>query len=407
VSEPPSEALPRRLLLILGALSGMAAISIDMYLPALPAIRSALGAPAGEVQLTLSAFFVGIAIGQLVYGPLSDRHGRRPVLIVGIALYIVASALCASAASVSHLIGWRFAQGVAASVGGVVARAIVRDVCTTDSAAQALSVIFIVMLAAPLLAPWVGGQVLAVAGWRAIFWLLTGFGALCLTAAALGLEETHPHRARSAAGLVPVIAAYAAVLRHGRTVGFILTGALFFAGFFAYLSGSPFVYIEVFGVAPEHYGYLFAINVVGIGTVTWLNSRLVGELGAERMLTMGVAVAAGGGLALLGVALTGLGGLWGVVACLVFYVSTIGLVAANSSAAALAPFPHIAGAGSAVIGAVQFGTGAVSGAVLGQLHDGTPVPMAAIMAASGIGALAARLALARHHPTGNTDRWTG
>jgi len=401
VSTEPAHAgaLPRRLLVLLGALSAMGALSIDIYLPALPGIARALHTGTAEAQLTLGAFFIGIAGGQLLCGPLSDRFGRRPVLLAGVALYAVASALCASAQSIETLIGWRLVQGVAASAGAVVARAVVRDVCTTDAAARALSVIFLVMLTAPLLAPAVGAQILGLAGWRAIFWTLAAFGAACLAVATAALPETH--HGRAADGLRGALASYAAVLRNRRSVGFTLTGAAYSIGFFAYLSGSPFVYIETYGVDPQTYAYLFAVNVLGIMAATFVNGRLVGHLGAERMLSVGVSVAAIGGLTVLGVVWTGLGGLTGLVASLLIFVSTIGLVAANSTASALAPFPHAAGAGSALIGATQFATGALAGIVLGRLADGTALPLAALIAISGIACAAARAGLTR--PDGGTD----
>ena len=385
------------LIVVLGMLAAFGPMSIDMYLPSFPAIAAGLATDAGRVQLTLSTFFAGFAAGQLVYGPLSDRLGRRPVLLVGIVLYVAASAACAVAAGIEQLIAFRLLQALGGGAGTVIARAIVRDHFDTDHGARVMSLMMLVTGLAPLLAPLVGGQVQALAGWRAVFWVLTGFGAVCLAAVLLRLPESNPaaRRAGGARGLAPILAGYAGVLRSPVAVGNIAAGGFAFAGMFAYIAGTPFVYIELFGVPPQAYGLLFGLNVVGMMTGSLLNSRLVLGRGAAPMMRLGLAVACAGGLVLLATAATGASGLVGIVVPLFFYVGLLGLIASNAMARASRPFPAHAGTVAALFGCAQFGLGALAAVAVGALHDGTPLPMAAVIAACGVVAFVAERWAAR------------
>lgn len=392
-SAPPRP--PSRLLLILAALAAFGPLSIDMYLPSLPTIGAELGAGTGQVQLTLSLFFIGAALGQLFYGPMSDRLGRRPLLLIGISLYVLSSAAAAMAGGIEALIAFRLLQALGGAAGTVIARAIIRDLVGGDAAARALSLLTLVMGTAPLAAPLIGGQVLIWLGWRAIFWLLAVFGLACLAAVLLAVPETNPPERRHRLSLGGMVAAYFRVLAHRRSFGCLLTAGMAFAGMFAYISGTPFVYIEVFGVPPQLYGFLFGLNILGIMSGAFLNSRLVLRFGRNRMLSVGVGMTAIAGLALLATALSGVAGLLGIVVPLFFYVGSLNLIAANAMARVLDTFSHFAGTAAALFGLCQFGLGAVAGALVGQLHDGTPVPMAAVIAVTGVSALAARHLLAR------------
>lgn len=384
------------LIWILGLLAAFGPMSIDMYLPSLPAIGRDLSATAADVQLTLSAFFVGFAVGQLVYGPLSDRYGRRPMLLTGISLYVVTSALCALSPDVDDLIVYRLLHALGGGAGTVVARAIVRDKFDTDRGARMLSFMMLITGLAPLLAPLIGGQVLTLFGWRAIFWVLAGFGLICLLTVLFWLDETNPPDRRSRRGLLQTFAGYAEVLTHRKAVGCILAGGSAFAGMFAYISGTPFVYIELFGVAPTHYGYLFGLNVVGLMAGAYLNGRLVLRFGARRLMAVGTGMLVLAGIALLAAAWTGAGGLVGIVLPLFFYVAPLSFIGANAIARATADFPDRAGGVAAVFGAAQFGFGAIAGAAVGQLHDGSAVPMALVIAVCGLlCVLADRLLAAR------------
>lgn len=390
-SRPPDRAARTRartdsvlIILLLGTLTALGPLSVDMYLPGLPAIGRDLTASAGDVQLTLSLFFVGFALGQLAYGPLSDRYGRRPMLIGGLILYVATSAWCAFAQSIDELVAARFLHALGAGAGAVIARATVRDLFESDRGAQVLSLMLLVTALAPLLAPLTGGYLLKYAGWRMIFWVLTGFGILAFAAAMVFLPESNPKERRADKRLSDLFTGYVDVMRDPAVVGCTLTGGVTFAALFVYLTGSPFVYIEVFGVAEEHYGWIFGINVIGLMACSFLNSRLVVRLGAARMLTLGVVTIAAGGTVLVGLAAFEIGGLVGIIAPLFFVIAPLALVGANCLSLATRNQPRRAGTVSALFGAVQFGFGAIASLILAEFQDGTALPMAAAMGAASI-----------------------
>jgi DHA1 family bicyclomycin/chloramphenicol resistance-like MFS transporter len=383
-----ADVTSRGLTLVLGALTAFGPLSIDMYLPALPALADSFGASPGRVQLTLSAFFLGFGAGQLVYGPLADRWGRRPPLLAGIGLYIGASALCALSTSVAWLIALRLVQGLGACAGPLITRAVVRDLYERDRAARMLSLMMLVMGAAPLLAPLLGGQLLRAFGWRSIFAALAVFGVLCFLTAGLFLRETLGEARRSRAGVPAMVARYGALLADRAYLGYTVSSGAAYAGMFAYFAGSPFVFIRLHGVAAEHYGFLFALNVIGLMACAAVNSRLVPRHGAARLLRHGVAAVALAGGCLLLAAATGWGGLAGLVIPLLVFIASLSFVGANALASALVAFPHMAGTASALAGTIQFGFGAASGAAVSVLHDGTALPMAAVIAAAGLTSLA-------------------
>jgi DHA1 family bicyclomycin/chloramphenicol resistance-like MFS transporter len=361
-----------------------------MYLPALPAIAADLQAPYAAVQQSLSAFVLGLAAGQLLFGPLSDRVGRRPILALGLSLYVIASGALALAQDVPELVLLRLLQALGGAAGVVLARAIVRDLYQGVEAARALALVMLVTGTAPLLAPLIGGWLLALADWRAIFWLLAGFGALILAASRRVLPETR--RGKGTGGLGPALLR---PLAERETLGFMLAGGFAFAGMFAYIAATPFVYIELFGVSPQRYGLLFGLNVVGIMTGSFASARLVGRLGVRRLLGFGTAVIALAGLALLIITTQASPGLVPIVVALFCYVGMMGLIGANAVAGALERWPEIAGSVSALLGATQFGFGALAGVVVGLLHDGSAAPMGIVIGSCGVAALAARLLLVR------------
>ncbi len=366
-------------------------LSVDMYLPALPTIARELAAPYAQVQQSLSAFVLGLAAGQLLSGPLSDRVGRRPVLAAGLILYALASAALALASDVPQLIGLRLLQALGGAAGVVLARAIVRDLYQGVEAARALAFVMLVTGIAPLIAPLIGGWLLLVAGWRAVFWLLAAFGVLILLAARLVLPETR-RPGTAAPGLART---FLVPLGDPATLGFILSGGFAFAGMFAYIAATPFVYIELFGVSPQRYGLLFGLNVVGIMAGSFASARLVARLGVRRLLGLGTIVIALAGLALMIITSQATPGLVAVVVALFFYVGMMGLIGANAVAGALERFPEIAGSVSALLGATQFGFGALAGVAVGLLDDGTAAPMGLVIGACGLAALAARFLLIR------------
>lgn len=398
-TRPPERAAPLRaasggflIILVLGSLTAIGPMSIDMYLPGLPAIGQDLGASPGDVQLTLSMFFIGFAVGQLAYGPLSDRYGRRGMLFGGLLLYIGTSVWCALALTIDELVIARFLHALGGGAGAVIARATVRDLYDTDRGAQVLSLMLLVTALAPLLAPVSGGYVLKFFDWRTIFWILTGFGVLAFFAALLFLPESNPREKREGRRLSELFTGYYQVLRDPAVVGCTLTGGFTFGALFAYLTGSPFVYIQVFGIAEEHYGWIFGINVIGLMGFSFLNSRLVVRLGSARMLSVGIFIIALAAGVLLLFAGFRIGGLVGVVAPLFFVIAPLALIGANCLSLAARNQPSRAGTVSALFGAVQFGMGAIASLILSELQDGTALPMAGVMAGSAfLGLIAERL----------------
>ena len=384
-------SLPR-LTLVLGALAAFAPMTTDMYLPSLPTLAREFEATGGAVQLTLAAFFIGLAAGQLLYGPLADRYGRKPPLYAGIVLFIAASALCALAPSLDALVALRFLQATGCCAGIVISRAVVRDLFEAHEAARMFSLIMLVMGVAPILAPLVGGYLLVLLGWQSIFWALALFGALCLVAAVAWLPETRaPHAAVPLSRALP---GYLLLLRDRRFLGFALAGGLAQGGMFAYISGSPQVFIDVYGVPAQHYGWLFGLNAFGLIAASQLNRRLLRRLGPRAVLDRVALVNAVLGAVLLLLAVTGVLGFAGILLPLFGYVATLGMIFPNSQALALAEHGVRAGTASALIGTLQFGVAGIASSLVGALYDGSALPMAAVIAVCGVLALLAGRVLA-------------
>lgn len=375
---------PRRLIVLLAALTAFGPLSIDFYLPSLPSIAVDLGAPVASVQLTISVFLGGISLGMLLYGPLSDRFGRRRLLLGGMLLYILASLGCALCVNAGQLTVLRLAQALGAAASTVLARAIVRDLFAVSQAARTLSLMHLVTMVATLIAPLLGSYLMHVAGWRSLFIALAAYASVCLVWVYLGIPETHPAERRGAS-LRSAFRAYGRLLGSAQALGLILCMALCFAGMFAYITASPFIFIEYFGVTPQHYGALFGLNIAGVIVVTLANARLLARLGPHRMLQFGVSVAALSGTALLILGLSGVGGLAALVVGLLCYISVTGLLGANCLARLFAVFPEQAGAAAGLAVATQFGLGMLASAWVSAWHDGTPLPMTVIIACTGIG----------------------
>lgn len=374
----------RRVRLVLSALLAFGSISTDLYLPALPDIASALHADTGTVELTVTGYLAGFSVGQLLWGPISDRYGRRGPVAIGLLLFVIGSAGCALSVAAWQILGWRVVQAMGACAGVVLARAMVRDLYSGDRAAQVLSTLMMVMAIAPLLGPLLGGQILLLAGWRAIFWVLVGVGLLTL-AALLALPETLQPERRSTEKMTHALVSYGRLLRHRSLLGYAGAGGFFFCGTFAYIAGTPFAYIGYHHVPPQLYGLLFGLGIVGLIGTTFINARVVMRVGRDRMLRVGTAGAMVASLALGVTSWTGWGGLIGLVAPLFVFIGVTGFIIANSIAGALARFPQRAGMVSALVGAIQYGAGIVGSALVAAFADGTPWPMGWVIAVSGVG----------------------
>lgn len=373
-------------LAVLAGLTAMGALSIDMYLPSFTAIAKDMGVGTNMVQLTLATFLVGLAVGQMFYGPLSDRFGRKPPLYFGIAIYFVASLFCIFAQNIETLIVLRFFQGLGGSAGMVIPRAMVRDRMGAEGSARAFSMLMLVFGLAPILAPFIGGIMLVVASWRGIFVVLTIFGLLCLVGSSKLLTETVDRHQAKPLHVGRILRQYWGLLRHKQFMAYVLCGGLMQAGMFAYISGGPFVIIELHGIKPQYFGFVFASNAIGLIAASQINARLVMKRSAEAvlgkvlwwpaLLTVVVMVAVAAGLESLPLLLVGFFG----------FLSAYGFVGPNTSAIALKQQGHQAGTAAALMGTLQFGVGMSSSVVMSVWHDGTALPLVTVMAFCGVAA---------------------
>ena len=374
------------LLIMLGALAGLTPLSVDMYLPAIPSIAADLGARVEAVQLTISTFLIGFAIGQMFYGPLADSFGRKPVILFGLALFTLASVGCLLADNLPSLLFFRLLQAIGGAAGAVVVNALLRDLFQGEEVVRAMTLVILTSTLAPLVAPLLGGLLLRW-GWTSIFGVLVVLGGLLWLAVLMLLPETLKSDHRQPLRWRTVLSNYALVLRHRRAMAGILASALVSGGMFAFISGSPYVYIQFFGVSPQHYGLLFGLNVLFLMVVTYLNGRLVKRVGMLPMLRIGLGLMGLASLVLLFNGLLGCGGLWSIVIPVSCYVSQLGLIGANATSHALGFFPANAGTASALAGTLRFGIGALAGLVVNSFTATSPLPMAAVMACCGLLAL--------------------
>jgi DHA1 family bicyclomycin/chloramphenicol resistance-like MFS transporter len=372
-----------KVLAVLSTLMGFASISTDVYLPGMPAMAHALGADTGTSEWTISSYLIGFALGQLLWGPIGDRMGRRLPVAIGLVLFCLGSIGCASAATIWQVIGWRMVQAAGASAGVVLGRAMVRDLYAGDRAAQMMSTLMIVMAIAPLLGPLVGGQLLTIGSWRIIFVFLVAVGLVTLLALAT-LPETLPVAARNREPLSKAVADYVRLLRGRKLWGYIGAGGFFYAGMFAYVAGTPFAYITYHHVAPQLYGLLFASGVVGIMGGNFANARAIARYGSDRLLTAGTLLAAISGLLVALAASFDVGGLWGLFVPLLLFTGATGFIVANAITGALALEPTMSGALSALIGATQYGAGIFGSALVGLLANGTAAPMGWVIGVTGV-----------------------
>ncbi|MQA98261.1 MAG: Bcr/CflA family efflux MFS transporter [Streptosporangiales bacterium] len=376
---------------LLGALTAIGPLSLDMYLPGLPAVAQDLRAAESQVQLSLTACLIGMAAGQLLIGPLSDQWGRKRLLVGGLAAYAIASLLCALAPSATALIALRLLQGVAGGAGVVIARAIVRDEHSGATAALYFARLTLVTGLAPILAPMLGGQVLRVTGWHGIFVLLGVFGVLITAWSAAGLPETLAPERRAQTGLGNTLRTMLTLLKDRVFLGYVLGMGLAFSGMFAYISGSPFVIQEVYGATPQEYSLLFGGNALALVIVGQVAGRLAGRFPMRRMLRIGLSVAALSSVALLVAAYAD--SPVAVIAALFVFVASLGSIMPTTMGLALDRHPEAAGTASALMGVLQFGLAGAAAPVVGLLGGTGAVPMATVIAAAAVSGLVAMTAL--------------
>jgi MFS transporter, DHA1 family, multidrug resistance protein len=371
------------LTVVLGGLTAFAALTIDMYLPAMPQLAGHFGTGSAQVQLTLTACLFGLAVGQLVAGPLSDTTGRRGPLLAGLAIYTVVSLACALAPSVWALAGLRLLQALGAAAGVVIARAIVRDLYSGVELGRRYSALMLVTGLAPILAPLIGAQVLRVTDWRGIFVTLAGFGLLLLVVSALLLPETLPPERRRPASFPETLRTCRRLLADRFFLGCTLSCGLSFAVMFAYISGSSFVLQDGFGLSAQQFGIVFGVNAIGIMAAVQVNARLLGRLTARTLFLAGLVSTAVGALVVLVAAVADLG-LVGLVPALFVCVASIGLVLPNGTTLAMADHPETAGTASALLGVLQFVVGGLAAPLVGLGGDATALSMALVMAGCGV-----------------------
>lgn len=393
------EGLALLAILTLALLAAIAPLAIDMYLAAFPTMADDLGTDPASIQLTLTTFMAGLAIGQLVIGPLSDRWGRRRPLLVGGLVCVLASALCAVAPNVGLLIVFRFVQGFAGAAGIVIGRAIVADTLKGAAAARIFSLLAIMSGLAPVTAPLLGGALLGPVGWRGVFGVLTGAAIVMLLGSSLVLRETLPPSRRHSGGVTATFQAARGVLSNRGYLGYLLAFVFSFGSMFSYISASPFVLQTAFGLSAGWYSVAFAANAFGLTSASLVSARLVGRVGPRRLLTIGVSTLFTADILLATLAATGSLAAWSVLTLLWLGVSSMGLIMGNAASLAVAQTPESAGTGAAVIGAGQFALAAVVSPLVGLGGEDTAVPMAVAMVVSATVAVLGLAMLTRRGPT--------
>ncbi len=388
-----------QIIFFIATLVAIGPMATDLYLPALPALTQAFDTGHSRVQLTLSLFFIGFAIGQLIYGPLSDRFGRKPVLLIGLIIFVISSAAATFANSIESLIVIRLFQALGGCAGPVLGRAMVRDLYDPQEGGRMLSHIASAMALAPAVAPIIGGFLTALYGWEANFWFLLAYGLLALAVLVFVLPETIRRKNPDATKIGHLVKNYRTLIQHQRWRLYTLICSFIFAGLFAFLSGSSFVLIEYLGVTEQHYGFLFATIVAGYMIGSQMSARLSTRYRAFTLIRLGCWLGVIAGAVMLLLSLLGTHSVTNIIAPQFFFMMAVGMVLPLALAGALAPFPHMAGTASALLGTTQMIIAAAHGGLVGYLYTGTPTVMASGIAFAGLAAFLAmqRLKYVSHH----------
>ncbi|KYZ76080.1 MFS transporter [Anaerosporomusa subterranea] len=387
-----------RLVLILGSLSTFGPLSIDMYLPALPNLSEDLHASTSLVQLSLTACLLGIALGQIFAGPVSDVHGRRGPLLIGLAAYVISSLLCAFSFSIELFLLMRFIQGLAGSVGIVISRASVRDLYSGTEMTRFFALLMLVNGAAPILAPIFGGQILQFTSWRGVFLVLAAIGIFMLLAVFFGLHETLPAERRSRGGIANTLKTFQTLLKNKTFIGYGLSQGFAYAAMFSYISGSPFVIQNIYGVSPQMFSVFFAINGLGIIFAGQITGRLAGRIPEKNLLATGLTLAFLGGISLLAMILAG-GSLITILVPLFFVVSSVGIIGTSSFSLAMQEQAKAAGSAAALLGLLSFILGGVMAPFVGIAGSFSALPMGMIIASSETAAVLSYLMLVKRQPS--------
>ena len=373
-----------KMVVILGALTAFSAMSIDMYLPAFPEIARDLGVTLGTVQLSVSAFLYGSAAGQIFYGPLADRWGRRLPLLFGLGIYVISTIGCALVHSGGGLLFWRVVMAVGGGAGMVISRAVVRDLYDTAEAARMFSLLMLVMGAAPILAPLAGGQLLLLTGWRGIFGFLGFFGVLSLLGAYLWLPESLPAGKRMSLSAHEMTRIYGGLCKNRIYLRYAIALGCVAGVNFSYIAGAPLIFIELHGISPQHFGLLFGCNACGLIGASQLNRRLLRHFSARNILVVTFGINAVAAALLTAVTLSGFGGFHAQAFFIFICLCMTGLLYPNITALALAPFENAAGSASALLGTIQYTIGATAGVFVGMFHNGTALPTVLTMAGCAV-----------------------
>ena len=359
----------------LGGLMAFTSLSTDIYLPAMPAMGRDLH---GDPELTITGFLVGFSFAQLIWGPISDSVGRKIPLFIGMLVFSVGAVGCAMSQTIGQIVLWRVVQAFGACTGPMLARAMIRDLFSSTRAAEMLSTLVIIMAIAPIVGPLLGGQIMIFASWHTIFWLLAVIG-LLMFVSLVWLPETLDREKRTPASVGRAFANYWYLLRHKVVMRYTLCVTFYYVAAYAFITGSPIIYITYFGIDPQHYGWLFSINIAGVMVISFLNRKLVRRFTLHRLLRASTALSLTAILIMAALVKAELGGLYVIVGMVFVFFSMNGIVAATSTAAALEEVPHIAGSASALIGSLQYGSGIVSSLLLAFFSKGTPWAMAWVM----------------------------
>ena len=363
-------------ILILSALMAFTSLSVDIYLPAMPMMSASLH---GNTELTITGFLIGFCLAQLVWGPISDRYGRRLPLLIGMTLFIVGSIGCALSQTIAEIVFWRVFQAIGACTGPMLARAMIRDLFSRTRAAQMLSTLIVVMAIAPIAGPIIGGQLILFTSWHAIFWLLAIIG-IAMWVALRWLPETLAPEQRVNASLCQVFRNYYDLLKQRQFMRFTLALTFYYVSAYTFITASPFVYINYFHVSAQHFGYYFAVNIFGVMGMSILNRRLVHRFALEKLLKFSVTLSASAMVLLAVTTYFSLGGIGLMMGLVFIFFAMNGVIASVTTAAALDTVPRMTGAASALIGSLQYGSGILSSALLAVFNSGTPLTMALMMA---------------------------